>query len=106
MVDIGLYISYGLLAIATAVSIIFPLIYSAQNPKESIKSFIGIAALLVLLALCYVFASDTISFSGVEELQLSSGQIKWSGAGLIMFYLLAIGAVITAVVSEIVSAFK
>ncbi|MEY4931064.1 MAG: hypothetical protein RI909_1788, partial [Bacteroidota bacterium] len=46
-IDIGLYISFILLAVATASSVVMPLLHAIKHPAGMIKSLFGIGGLVV-----------------------------------------------------------
>jgi hypothetical protein len=105
MLDIGLYILYGLLAIAVAAAILFPLVNSLQNPKGLIRSAVGIGIILVLFGIGYALSDDTLSSSAIAA-GLTESSVKLVGAGLIMFYIVLVGAVLALIYSEISKALK
>lgn len=59
--DFGIYITYVLLGIACLVSIIFPVIYMAMNPKDSVKGFAAFAVILVLYFITQAMGDGTLS---------------------------------------------
>jgi hypothetical protein len=105
MLDIGLYVLYGLLAIAVAAAIIFPLVNSLQNPKGLIRSAIGVVIILVLFGIGYALSDDTLSRTAVSA-GMTASSVKLIGAGLIMFYIVLVGAVLALIYSEISKALK
>ena len=105
MLDIGLYVLYGLLAIAVAAAIIFPLVNSLQNPKGLIRSAIGVVIILVLFGVGYALSDDTLS-RGAVSAGLTESSVKLIGAGLIMFYIVLVGAILALIYSEISKVLK
>jgi hypothetical protein len=105
MLDIGLYVLYGLLAVAVATAIIFPLVNSLQNPKSLIRSVVGIGIILVLFGIAYALSDDTLSRNAVAA-GLTESSVKLVGAGLIMFYIVLVGAILALIYSEISKALK
>ena len=105
MLDIGLYVGYGLFAIAALAAIILPLINSLRSPSVLIKSGISLAVLLVLFLIAYGVSGSEVTpayiSAGVDE-----GSSKLIGAGLTTFYFLFIGAAVGIIVTEINKAFK
>ena len=61
MGNIGMYLSwaYILLVIAIVLSIGLPFMYIAQKPKMLKKTLMSLSALLAVLAISYLLASDT-----------------------------------------------
>jgi hypothetical protein len=105
MLDVGLYILYVLLFIAVASAIIFPLINSISNPSGLLKSGIGVIVMLVLFGIAYAVSDSSLSRSAIAA-GLSESTVKMIGAGLIMFYIVLILAVLALIYSEISKALK
>jgi hypothetical protein len=105
MLDIGLYVLYGLLLIAVASAVIFPLVNSLKDPKALIKSAIGLGAILVLFGIGYALADSEIPTTGIAA-GLTETNVRLIGAGLIMFYIVLVLAVLALIYSEISKALK
>ncbi len=105
MLDIGLYLVYALLFISIAACIVFPIIQAAKEPSTFGKSAIGIGALVVLFGISYAFAGSHVS-AKAAALGTSATASKLIGAGLIMFYLSLVLAVLALAYSEISKALK
>jgi hypothetical protein len=105
MIDAGLYIAYVLFFIAAGAAIIFPIIYVIQDPKGVIKSVAGVAGLVAIFVLGYVLSSDEVT-ARYATYGVGAGSSKLIGAGLIMFYLTLIIAVVGVIFSEISKALK
>jgi len=96
---------YLLMGLATAAAIIFPILGMAKNPGGAKSALIGVGALLLVFAISYALADDTMTpkyakfISGPE----ASKQVSM---GLIAFYILAVGAIVTVVVSGLSKLFK
>ncbi len=101
MIDAGLIFAYILIAACAGAAIILPIIQSLSDPKSLIKAGIGVGVLVVLFVVCFILAGgDTF---GAD---VSSATSKRVGAGLIMFYILALGAIGGIIYTEIVKATK
>ena len=105
MIDILLYIGYGLIFLAVTTAVVFPLIQGMQNPKGLVRSLIGVAALVVLFVICYSVSSSVVKASWAAK-GITEGVSKMVGAGLIMFYVVLIVAALGLIYSEISKAFK
>ncbi len=105
ILDIGMYAVYVLLFITVITALAFPLLQITQNPKNLVKSGIGVAGLVVLFIISYALSGSEVTIKyttmGVGE----SGS-KLIGAGLIMFYVILIATIIAMVFSEINKALK
>ena len=77
------------------------------KPKKAIVTLIPIALIGLILLISYSSASsellDMPNYDGVDNVP---GQLKWSGAGLIMSYVLLGLAVIAILVSSVMKFFK
>ncbi|GAB1446944.1 MAG: hypothetical protein KF860_16780 [Cyclobacteriaceae bacterium] len=105
MVDIGLYLGYGLLLVGLAAAIILPLVSALKAPKELLKSAMGVGALLVLFLIAYGLSGAEVT-AKYTSLGVGESSSKLIGAGLTMFYFVFIIALLGIVVSEINKALK
>ena len=105
MLDIGLYGLYALLFVAVAAAIIFPLIQSFQNPSGLLKSGIAVGVVLVLFGISYALSGSELTRSAIAA-GLSESTVKLIGAGLTMFYIVFVLAVVGLIYSEISKALK
>jgi hypothetical protein len=97
MIDAGLIISYVLIGLCAVAAIGLPLIQAVGNPKSLKKIGISVGGLVVLLFVCYALAGDDTF--GNKEVTASAS--KWVGAGLLMFYVLLVGAIVSIIYTEI-----
>jgi len=105
MLDLGLYTLYVLLFIAVTAAIIFPLINSITNPSGLVKTGISLVVVLVLFGISYAASSSELPRSAIAA-GLSESSVKLIGAGLIMFYIVLILAILALIYSEINKALK
>ena len=104
-VDAGLYGSYALFAIAVGAAIILPLLNTLQSPGEIKKAGIALAGMVVLFVVSYLIAGSEITSDQAAK-GITETTSKLVGAGLIMFYLISVIAVIGLVFSEVNKALK
>ncbi|MCB0395580.1 MAG: hypothetical protein KDD36_02940 [Flavobacteriales bacterium] len=100
------YITYIVLALCTLGAIVFPIIQIIQHPKNIKTYLISLGAIGVVFILSYVMASDVVPAKLATDLSITSGDIKWSGTGLIMFYILLAIAAVGILYSEVSRLFK
>ncbi len=100
MLDIGLYLSYLLLGLATVAAIVLPAINIARNRKSLVQSGIGVGALTVLFVIAYALSGDEVSASAAA-LGITPTVSRLIGAGLIMYYITQVVAVLGLVYSEV-----
>lgn len=104
-IDIGLYVSYGLLLIAAIAAIVLPLINSFSNPKSLVKSGIGIAVIVVLFVVGYVIADSGVT-AKYTTLGVGEGESKFVGGALLTMYMLFVIALVGIVITELNKAIK
>lgn len=97
MIDAGLIFAYVLIGLCALAAIVLPLIQAAGNPQTLKKIGISVGALVVLFVVCYMLAGD-YTFGNKEVTEAASKRV---GAGLIMFYVLLAGAVVSIVYTEV-----
>ncbi len=104
-IDIGLYISFILLAVATASSVVMPLLHAIKHPAGMIKSLFGIGGLVVLFVVSYSLSGSELSAKAVA-LGVDEAGSKMIGAGLILFYFVLLLSIVGVIYSEISKALK
>ncbi|MBX2969567.1 MAG: hypothetical protein KF803_09345 [Cyclobacteriaceae bacterium] len=104
-VDAGLYTAYALLAVAVVAAIVLPLMHAGNSPGALKKGLIFIAGMVVVFIISYALAGSELTADQVAK-GITATTSKLVGAGLIMFYLAAIIAVIGLIYSEINKAIK
>ncbi|MCB0487419.1 MAG: hypothetical protein R2820_13385 [Cyclobacteriaceae bacterium] len=105
MEDIGLYVGYVLFIVAVGAAAILPLISALKSPKDLMKSLMGVGALLVLFLVSYALAGSEVTAKYVAQ-GVGEGSSKLIGAGLTMFYIVFVLALLGIVYSEINKALK
>ena len=105
MVDIGLYVGYGLFLLALTVAVVLPLINALKSPKELAKSGMALGALLVVFLVSYGMSGSEVTARYTAQ-GIGESSSKLIGAGLTMFYIVFFTAVIGIVYSEISKALK
>ncbi len=92
-VDILLYVAYGLLGLGVALIILFLLKSLIGNPRQALRSLIGVAILAALYGIFYSMADST----PLGNVEVSAEVLRFVGALLRMTYVafgLAIGLMI------------
>ena len=105
LIDIGLYLSFILLGVATASAVVMPLLTALKHPAGLVKSLIGVGGLVVLFILAYTVSGSELSAKAVS-LGVDESGSKLIGAGLILFYLVFVISVIGVIYSEVNKALK
>lgn len=105
MVDIGLYIGYGLLIVGMAAAVILPLMNALKSPKELAKSGMALGAMVVIFVISFGLSGSEVTAKYIAQ-GVGESSSKLIGAGLTMFYVVFFAAVIGIVYSEISKALK
>lgn len=102
LINIGLYLTYFMIAVAALSALIFPIVYIIQDPKKAKGSLFGVLALVVLFAVSYLLSGDELH----GELLQSHVVSRFVGGGIIMFYIMFVGSILIAIYSEVSRLFK
>lgn len=105
IIDIGLWLGYLLLIVAAGSAIVLPLLNAIKTPGAFVRSLYGVGALVVVFVIAYAISGSDVT-QGQAALGVSENSSKMIGAGLIMFYITLVVAVLGIVYSEISKAFK
>lgn len=104
-IDIGIYITYAFFVVAVASSILLPLLHAIKHPQGLVKSLMGVGGLVVLFIVSYALSGAELSAKAVA-LGVDESGSKLIGAGLTLFYLVFVIALVGIVYSEISKALK
>jgi hypothetical protein len=81
-----------------------------SNPKQGLKTIIGIVALLVIWFISRAFATDEVTYNymaaGLMDDEAGHKASLLSGAGLIMTFILLIATLVAIVYVEVAKIFK
>ena len=99
--DIALYAGYLLVIIGVIAAILLPLIKSLSNPKDLLKSGLGILGILVLFGIGYLISdNDVTPRLAAEPFNLTPGSSQFIGGLLISCYFLFVIAFVGIFVTE------
>jgi RsiW-degrading membrane proteinase PrsW (M82 family) len=106
LINIGLYIAYFALFIAVAALIFFPIATIVKgNFKNAKGTLVGIAVLVSVVILSYIISpADQGLF--YTKMNVSAGESKLIGAGLITTYFIFAGLVLITLYTVVVKWFK
>ncbi len=91
---------YVLLVLAAVAAVGFSLINLGTNIKGAKGTLIGVGALLLVVVIGYAMAGTDLTIK-MQDMGITEGEVKWSGAGLITFYILFGLAVLAAIYSGV-----
>lgn len=97
-------LSMVVMGAAAVIAVLFGLFHFIANIKQNIPMLIGVVVFIIVAIICYNLASGEVLKSYGPDITESSS--KWSGAGLLLMYVMIIGAVIAALLGEVTRIFK
>ncbi len=89
-VNVFMYVSYAVLLIAVLIVLTFTVLNLVSNTSGFKNTLIGIVAFVVLSLLCYFGFADGVEAPLKDGDMLSANRSKLIGAGLYLFYFLAL----------------
>jgi len=92
--------SYLLVAMAAIATVVFPIIYLVQNPKDAKNTLIAIAAMAVVFGISYGLASGEVLEKYVKY-GIDESSSRYVGMGIYATYMLMVGAVGSIIFSAI-----
>lgn len=105
LIDIGLYVGYLVLIVATASAIVLPLINAIKNPAGLLKSAIGLIGVVVFFGVAYAMSNSEVT-PQAASLGVTETGSKLISAGLILFYIALVISLVSLVYSEVSKALK
>ena len=105
ILNVSITFVYIIFILAIALVVLFSLIGVAMSIKSSYQILLWIALLVVVFVAGYFISSGDLSKSAIS-MGHTPGEVKWIGAGVIAFYVLFIGAILSILVSPFINKFK
>lgn len=108
MLSVDMFINWSklLLIIGVAIMIISPIYGFINHPKNAVKLLISLALFVVAIIVGYSIAGNEFSELRLEELKTTAETSKLVGMGLIVTYIAFVLAILAAIYSSIIKAFK
>ena len=107
LINGGLILTYIMIAVAALAAIVYPLMFLAKNPSKGKNALMGIGGLLFITVISYVLASgDIMTFPGSEKFGMTEASTKRVGMGLIVVYIISLGAIAAVLFAELGKLFK
>ena len=98
---------YLLFIIAAAATLFFSVYYLVTHPKQAVRALIVLGAVVVVVLIAYLFASDVpLNMATYEGTDNVPRTLKWVGTGMNVTIILGIVAFVTMIASEVIKAFK
>lgn len=106
VVDNYIRVAYIAFAITAFLTILFPVIFMIQNPKNAVKLLVVLGGLVVIGFICYSLASNSFNIVQLEDLKSTAEVSKAVGAALYFTYIVGGLAVVSIIFSGIAGLFK
>jgi len=105
LVNIGIILSYVMVAFAALTAIGFGVKKMMQNTNNAKKTLYTAGGLVVAFIIAYLLASDEV-LNSYEKYNTTASSSKQVGMGLITFYFLLFGAIGAVLYAELSKAFS
>ena len=105
LLNTSILMVYSIFFLAIAMVLTFSIIGIAMSFKSSYQILLGGALLVVVLVIAYFMASPELTKSAIIEGHTVS-EVKWIEAGLMLFYVLLFGAILSIFVSPLINKIK
>ncbi len=106
VLDNYIRVAYIAFAITAFLTILFPIIFMIQNPKNALKLLVVLGGLVVIGFICYSLASNSFNIVQLEDLKQLLKLPKLVGAALYFTYIVGGLAVVSIIFSGIAGLFK
>lgn len=106
VIDNFMRVAYVAFAITAFLTILFPILFMVQNPKNALKLLVVLVGVFVIGFLCYSLASNTFNIVELEELKTTAEASRAVGAALYFTYIIGGLAVVSIIFSGIAGLFK
>ena len=97
------YIAFGMSALF---AILFPIIQTISNPKDAVRSLIGLVVIVALWFVAYALADNAFTPAQLEKMETTVETSRMVGAGLIYTYFIFVLAVLAIIYASISNLFK
>ena len=105
LVNIGIILSYIMVAFAALATIGFGVQKMMQNTNNAKKTLYTVGGLVVAFIIAYVLASDEV-LNSYDKYEITASSSKQVGVGLITFYFLLFGAIAAILYAELSKVFS
>lgn len=103
--NIALMASYIVFFITIGLLFVFSIYQITKNLKSSLGGIFGVLVLVVVGIIGYFVSSDVLTDSAIK-MQTSPSEMKWIGAGLIVFYFVFFGTILAIIGSIVMNTIK
>ncbi|MFO7999278.1 MAG: hypothetical protein R6U86_09895 [Bacteroidales bacterium] len=102
VLNIGMYVTYGLIVIAVIAAVIFPIFFFIQDFRKARGTLIGLGILLVVLFFSYAISTNEV----YEASNIGPTASQWIGGGITATIILIGLGLLAAVFTEVYKFFR
>lgn len=95
-----------MVVLAVVAVVVMPLLSVVQNPKSAKRSMVGLGALVVVVLVSYLLATDEPIKLATGKVMDDSFDLKFSDTALWSLYIMSAGVVLSIVITEFYKIFK
>ncbi len=100
IINIGMYVTYGLLAIAAFAAIVFAIYHMIGNFRKAVPTLIGIAILLIIVLISYAVSTSEVYPNAGPTVS------QWVGGGITATMVLVGLGLVAAIFTEVSKLFR
>ena len=104
-ISAAFFLTYIVLGLAALMMIFFMVFQQFSDLKSAVKTLIGLAVFAGIIFLAYIFASSDLSAVAIKA-QTTPTMSRWIGAGINLFYVTFVGAILAIIGAFIMSLIK
>lgn len=102
IINIGIYVTYFLIAVAVILTVFFSIFHIVQNLGKAKGALLGILFLVVIFVIAYFLSTSEV----YPKFNIGPTASKWIGAGILSTFILIGLALVTVVYAEVAKLFK
>jgi hypothetical protein len=104
--DLILYWGYILVIFSGLITLYISVMNLIKNPKGSLKVLVIVVGMVIIGIIAYALSDNTLTPAQLEKYHLSPNRVRLIGAGLMMTYVIMIGAVGVFIYTSLFKFFK
>lgn len=106
LIDISLYLCYGGALLGLMLAVFFPAYFIMRFPKKGRPAIAAVGAMALVFLVCYFISGGEVTEKYIGLGIGTETASKLIGASLILLYIFGIGALIIALVAEVLTSIK
>lgn len=102
IINIGIYVTYFLVAVAVLTTVLFSIFHMVQNLGKAKGALVGVLILAVIVIISYFLSTNEV----YPKFNVGPIASKWVGAGILTTFVLIGLALLSAIYVEVTKLFK